>query len=111
VFSAEVAPHLYAGPVEWAANIHLGTAIPNLLMLETIEAGGGAFHQALTGHRLRWEAGFVIPPEEPGLGIAFDEDLARAHPYRGSRLHLEMQEAPCDYARGNAFQGGAPREE
>lgn len=107
--SAEMAPHLYAGPVEWAANIHLGTAIPNLLMLETIEAGGGAFHQALTGHRLRWEEGFVIPPEEPGLGIAFDEALARAHPYRGDRLHLEMQEAPCDYARGNAFQGGAPR--
>ncbi len=109
-FSAEMAPHLYAGPVEWAANIHLGTAIPNLLMLETIEAGGGAFHQALTGHRLRWEEGFILPPEEPGLGIAFDEELARAHPLKGDRLHLEMQEAPCDYVHGNSFAGGAPRE-
>jgi L-alanine-DL-glutamate epimerase-like enolase superfamily enzyme len=109
-WGAEMAPHLYAGPVEWAANIHLGTAIPNLLMLETIEAGGGAFHQALTGHRLRWEEGFILPPEEPGLGIAFDEALARAHPYTGRRLHLEMQEAPCDYARGNRFLGGAPPE-
>ncbi len=106
-FSAEMAPHLYAGPVEWAANIHLGTAIPNLLMLETIEAGGGAFHQALTGHKLRWEEGFILPPEDPGLGIAFDEDLARAHPYTGSRLHLEMQEAPCNYGRENTFKGGA----
>ncbi len=110
-FGAEMAPHLYAGPVEWAANIHLGTAIPNLLMLETIEAGGGDFHQALTGHRLRWEDGFILPPGEPGLGIAFDEDLARAHPYTGTQLHLEMQEAPCDYAKGNAFQGGAPTAE
>lgn len=107
-FSAEMAPHLYAGPVEWAANIHLGTAIPNLLMLETIEAGGGAFHQALTGNRLRWEEGFILPPEEPGLGIAFDEGLARAHPYTGTGLHLQMQEEPCDYAKGNAFAGGAP---
>jgi L-alanine-DL-glutamate epimerase-like enolase superfamily enzyme len=107
--SAEMAPHLYAGPVEWAANIHLGTAIPNLLMLETIEAGGGGFHQKLIRNAIRWEEGFVIPPEAPGLGIEVDEDFARAHPYRGDRLHLEMQEAPCDYARGNAFQGGAPR--
>jgi L-alanine-DL-glutamate epimerase-like enolase superfamily enzyme len=110
-YSAEMAPHLYAGPVEWAANIHLGTAIPNLLMLETIEAGGGAFHQALTGHRIKWEEGFILPPEDPGLGIDFDEDLARAHPYTGSRLHLEMQEAPCDYARGNAFGGGGLRDD
>ncbi|MDH3263792.1 MAG: mandelate racemase/muconate lactonizing enzyme family protein [Paracoccaceae bacterium] len=110
-FSAEMAPHLYAGPVEWAANIHLGTAIPNLLMLETIEAGGGAFHQKLTGNRLKWEEGFILPPEEPGLGIEFDEALARAHPYASTQLHLEMQEAPCDYAKGNAFQGGAPMQE
>ncbi len=108
-FSAEMAPHLYAGPVEWAANIHLGTAIPNLLMLETIQAGGGAFHQALTGHKIRWEEGFILPPEAAGLGIAFDEQLALAHPYTGNRLHLEAQEAPVDYAKGNVFRGGAPR--
>lgn len=106
-YSAEIAPHLYAGPVEWAANIHLGTAIPNLLMLETIEAGGGAFHQALTGHKLKWEDGFILPPEEPGLGIVFDEGLAEEHAYTEDRLHLEMQQDPCDYARGNMFRGGA----
>jgi len=37
-----------------------------------------------------------------------DEDLARAHPYVGSNLHLEMRDEPCDYQNGNAFQGGAP---
>ena len=41
------------------------------------------------------------PPEAPGLGIEVDEDLARANPYRGTGLHLEMQEAPCDYTNGN----------
>ncbi|WP_126979346.1 mandelate racemase/muconate lactonizing enzyme family protein [Frigidibacter oleivorans] len=108
-FTAQVAPHLYAGPVEWAANLHLAASIPNLLMVETIETGG-AFHMALTGHRLRWEAGYVEAPQGPGLGIDFDEALARAHPYSGRRLHLEMQEAPCDYGRPNVFEGGAPRD-
>ncbi|MDH5531058.1 MAG: mandelate racemase/muconate lactonizing enzyme family protein, partial [Paracoccaceae bacterium] len=107
VFTAQMAPHLYAGPVEWAANIHLGTSIPNLLMVETIETGG-AFHLALIRNTIKWEDGYVIPPETPGLGIDFDEDFARAHPYTGTGLHLEMQEAPCDYRRPNWFEGGAP---
>ncbi|CTQ48400.1 mandelate racemase/muconate lactonizing enzyme family protein [Jannaschia donghaensis] len=102
-FAAQVAPHLYCGPVEFAANVALGTTIPNLLMVEAIES---PFHHAL-GDGPVVEDGYVIPPEAPGLGITFDEDLARAHPYTGTELHLEMQDTPCDYARGNAFTGGA----
>ena len=107
IFNAEMAPHLYAGPVEWAANIHLAVSIPNLLMAETIQTGG-AFHLALIKNSLKWEDGYILPPEGPGLGIDFDEDLARAHEYKGSGLHLQMQEAPCDYRHGNRFEGGAP---
>ena len=106
VHSAQMAPHLYAGPVEWAANVHLCASIPNLLMAETIETGG-AFHLALIRNGITWEDGFILPPESPGLGIDFDEALARAHPYTGTKLHLEMQEAPCDYVHGNRFAGGS----
>ncbi len=106
-FNAEMAPHLYAGPVEWAANIHLAASIPNILMAETIQTGG-AFHQALIGHSIIWDDGFILPPQAPGLGIEFNENLARAHPYNGTGLHLEMQEAPCNWRHGNAFAGGAP---
>ena len=105
VYNAQMAPHLYAGPVEWAANIHLAASLPNLLMCECIET---PFHDALIGGTIRVEEGFVTPPDTPGLGIEVDEDLARAHPWRGEGLHLEMQEAPCNYSAGNAFQGGAP---
>ncbi|MEO1613783.1 MAG: mandelate racemase/muconate lactonizing enzyme family protein, partial [Pseudomonadota bacterium] len=35
--------------------------------------------------------GYVIPSTEPGLGVELDEDVARAHPYEGDELHLEMQ--------------------
>ena len=43
-WNAQIAPHLYAGPVEWAASLQLGAAIPNLLMVETIET---EFHARL----------------------------------------------------------------
>lgn len=105
VHNAQMAPHLYAGPVEWAANLHLATAVPNLLMAETIETG---FHDQLINGAIRVDGGFVSLGEAPGLGIEVDEDLARAHPYGGAGLHLEMQEDPCDYQNENSFQGGAP---
>lgn len=107
-FGAQMAPHLYAGPVEWAANVHLATSIPNLLIAESIET---PFHAALIGDTIRVENGYITPPKGPGLGIEFDEALARAHPYDGTELHLQMQEAPCDYQGENVFGGGAPRVE
>ena len=105
VFTAQMAPHLYAGPVEWAANVHLGVSIPNLLMVESIDT---PFHNALIKNTVKVEGGFVPAPQAPGLGIDFDEDLARAHPWTGTGLHLNMQDAPCNYAEGNTFVGGAP---
>ena len=105
VFNAQIAPHLYAGPVEWAANIHLAASIPNILMAETIET---PFHDALIKGSITVKDGFITPPTAPGLGIDLDEDLARANPYTDDGLHLQMQEEPCDYADGNTFEGGAP---
>lgn len=107
VYNAQIAPHLYAGPVEWAANIQLAANIPNLLMVETIGTGTNGFAADLIKGSIHWEDGFIHAPTAAGLGITFDEALARANPYTGAGLHLEMQEAPCDYKGGNAFQGGA----
>ncbi|WP_146348078.1 mandelate racemase/muconate lactonizing enzyme family protein [Falsiphaeobacter marinintestinus] len=104
-FNAQMAPHLYAGPIEWAANIHLAVSIPNILMAESIET---PFHDALIKGTIRVDNGFIPAPEAPGLGIEVDEELARANPFTGGGLHLEMQEKSCDYVHGNAFQGGAP---
>ncbi|MEO0381209.1 MAG: mandelate racemase/muconate lactonizing enzyme family protein [Pseudomonadota bacterium] len=105
VYNAQMAPHLYAGPVEWAANVQLAASIPNILMCETIET---PFHDQLIKGTLKVEDGFITPPDAPGLGIEVDEALARAHPYTGEGLHLQMQEDPCDYQNGNSFEGGAP---
>jgi L-alanine-DL-glutamate epimerase-like enolase superfamily enzyme len=105
VYNAQMAPHLYAGPVEWAANIHLAVSIPNILMAETIET---PFHDQLIKGAIRVEDGYIAAPTAAGLGIEVDEALARSHPLTGDHLHLEMQEASCDYVNGNAFEGGAP---
>ena len=105
VFNAQMAPHLYAGPIEWAANIHLAASIPNLLIIETIET---KFHSDLIKGSIQVENGFVQAPQAPGLGIEVDEALARAHPFDGEGLHLQMQDAPCDYQNANSFAGGSP---
>jgi 2-dehydro-3-deoxyphosphogalactonate aldolase len=92
-YYAQVAPHLYCGPIEGAANIHFAASLPNFLILESIETWGG-FHARLLKQPIRWEEGYVIPPSEPGLGIELDEEVALAHPYDGTRLHLEMMDRP-----------------
>jgi 2-dehydro-3-deoxyphosphogalactonate aldolase len=91
----QVAPHLYCGPVEGAANIQLSACIPNFLILESIRQWDG-FHARILKKPICWEDGYVIPSEEPGLGVELDEDVALAHPYAGDRLHLEMADRPVD---------------
>jgi 2-dehydro-3-deoxyphosphogalactonate aldolase len=90
---AQIAPHLYCGPVVGAANIQLSACIPNFLILESIERWDG-FQAKLLKKPIRWEDGSVIPPGEPGLGVELDEAVALAHPYKGDALHLVPTYAP-----------------
>lgn len=105
VHYAQIAPHLYCGPIEAAANIQFAASIPNFLLLESIQTFGG-FHAELLDVPIDWEAGYVIPSTRPGLGHALNEEVARAHPYDGNRLHLEMQDEPYNYSGENRFAGG-----
>ena len=90
---AQIAPHLYCGPIEGAANIQLSACIPNFLILESIQTWGG-FHAEILKKPIHWEDGFVIPSKEPGIGVELDEEVAAKHPYDDDGLHLEMVEAP-----------------
>jgi len=104
-WNAQMAPHLYAGPIEWAANVQLAASIPNILMCETVET---KYHFDLIKGGLSVENGFIPVPAGAGLGVEVDEALARAHPYTGDGLHLQMQETPVSYHEENVFEGGAP---
>ena len=93
--NASIAPHLYCGPIVGAANIQLATCSPNFLVLEGILEWGG-FHADLLMTPIVWEDGYVIPPTAPGLGVVLDEEVARAHPYTGDGLHLDMTGTPFE---------------
>ena len=93
VHHAQIAPHLYCGPVVGAANIQLATCSPNFLILEGIEQWGG-FHAEILKSPIQWQEGYVLPPTQPGLGVELDEDVAARHPYTGTMLHLDMTGHP-----------------
>ena len=90
---AHIAPHLYAGPIEAAANLHVDISTPNFLIQESIEEMGG-FHAKLLKKPMTWQDGYLIPSSDPGLGVELNEDVAKANPYNGTRLHLEMTQHP-----------------
>jgi L-alanine-DL-glutamate epimerase-like enolase superfamily enzyme len=94
VHHAQIAPHLYCGPVVGAANIQIATCSPNFLILESIQQWGG-FHAQILTRPIRWEGGYVIPPTAPGLGVELNEAVALANPYLADgNLHLEMSDRP-----------------
>jgi 2-dehydro-3-deoxyphosphogalactonate aldolase len=94
-FYAQIAPHLYCGPIEGAANVQLSATLPNFLILESIGTWGG-FHAALLTTPMVWEDGYVIVPDTPGLGVELNEAVALAHPYVGTDLHLVPRFGPVE---------------
>jgi 2-dehydro-3-deoxyphosphogalactonate aldolase len=87
----QIAPHLYCGPVEAAANIQIATCSPNFLIQESIETFGN-FHAEILKKPLEWQDGYIIPPTAPGLGVELDEEVAEANPYDDEAIFPEMEE-------------------
>ncbi len=93
---AAIAPHCYNGPVGAAANIAVAAASPNLLIVEAIQTFGG-FHAELLIDPIEVHDGHVVVPDRPGLGVEVDEAVARANPYLGTDLHLEVSDTPIPW--------------
>jgi len=91
----QIAPHLYCGPVVGAANIQLAACSPNFLIQEGILDWSG-FHARILKQPIRWQDGYIIPPDGPGLGVELDEEVARQNPYTGRELHLDMTHEPIN---------------
>ncbi|MEZ2306629.1 mandelate racemase/muconate lactonizing enzyme family protein [Paraburkholderia sp. RCC_158] len=96
VYYAQIAPHLYNGPIGAAASIQLATCTPNFLIQESIGTWDG-FHAAVLKKPIQWEDGYIIPSREPGLGVELNMEVVAQHtPYTGERLHLQMAAQPAD---------------
>jgi L-alanine-DL-glutamate epimerase-like enolase superfamily enzyme len=90
---AQIAPHLYCGPVVAAANIQISTCSPNFLILESIGTFDGPY-MSVVSTKIDWEDGYVIPPTAPGLGVELNDAMISANPYTGTTLHLSLAHDP-----------------
>jgi len=86
LYNAQIAPHAHA------AATHVAISSPSFLILETILTD---FHQQIVDSSLVWEAGFMLKPNAPGLGVELNENVVAAHPVTdATALHLEMCQNP-----------------
>ncbi|MBE7555304.1 MAG: mandelate racemase/muconate lactonizing enzyme family protein [Anaerolineales bacterium] len=92
-FYAQIAPHLYCGPISGAADIQISTCSPNFLIQESIQTWGG-FYAEILQEPIQWQDGYIIPPTKPGLGVELNEEVAARYPYTGQELHLDMLDRP-----------------
>ncbi|MBT8224998.1 MAG: D-galactonate dehydratase family protein [Dactylosporangium sp.] len=77
-------------PVSLAAALHLDISIPNFGLQEYMRhtrATDTAFP-----HTYRFEAGYLHPAEEPGLGVDLDEQVAAQYPYQPAALPVNRLE-------------------
>jgi len=81
VFYQNLIPHNNAGPLGTAATLHAALSIPNVEMIEAPWVNSDAQTDVVSPYP-RVEKGFALPLEGPGLGITFDEKLARSRPFK-----------------------------
>lgn len=75
----KVAFHNPLGPVSTAACLHLDLAISNFAVQELARVPGTVLPE-LFPVQVPFDAGDLLPPESPGLGIEFNTDALSAYP-------------------------------
>ncbi len=88
----DVAVHNPLGPVATAACLHFNLAIPNFAVQEQPRVPGAMLTDVVK-HQIVWEDGYLLAPTGSGLGVEFDRQAAKAHPFRMSELtHLHRED-------------------
>lgn len=78
-----LAPHNPLGPISTAAALHLCLASSNVGVLELPRKPGNTLPDVFPV-QMTWEDGYLLAPTAPGLGVVFDEEAAKAHPFQQS---------------------------
>ena len=89
-FYMSLIPHNNAGPLGTAATLHAALAIPNVALIEAPFVNSTGSRPDVVSPYPKLEAGFALPLEGPGLGITFDEKLARSRPFRKPALQPRL---------------------
>lgn len=74
-----IAPHNPNAGVSTAASVHLCAGIENLEVLEHMSRDVD-WGDEILDHEFEVEDGAIQVPDEPGLGVTFDEEAAREYP-------------------------------
>jgi D-galactarolactone cycloisomerase len=90
-FGVRVVPHVCAGPISLAANLHLAATVPAIRLIEyppSLAASWSTFGGAVNFGPDAIVNGSLAVPTGPGLGVDLDEAATQSHPYRppGARV-------------------------
>jgi L-alanine-DL-glutamate epimerase-like enolase superfamily enzyme len=90
-FGVRVVPHVCAGPIALAANLHLAATVPAVRLVEYPPFLASAWERFGRGAALGTDAivnGHLPVPAGPGLGVDLDEEEAASAPYQapGTRV-------------------------
>ena len=84
----KMAVHNPLGPISSAACLHFNLATSNFGVQEQPRKPGAMLNDVVIGQAV-WEDGYILAPDKPGLGIEFDREAAKKHPYQKTELpHL-----------------------
>jgi 2-dehydro-3-deoxyphosphogalactonate aldolase len=72
-YYAQMAPHVWGGPVITAAALQIAASVPNFLIMESIYKGGGYFSEIIV-EPFVWENGYYMLPKSPGIGVDLNMD-------------------------------------
>ncbi|MGD9703194.1 MAG: mandelate racemase/muconate lactonizing enzyme family protein [Acidimicrobiia bacterium] len=90
-FGVRVVPHVCAGPISLAANLHLAATVPAIRLIEYPPSLADAWSTFGRGVDFGTDAitdGMLAVPSGPGLGVELDEQAVCHHPYRGPQARV-----------------------
>ena len=82
---AAFAPHNPNGEVSYASAVQMAACVPNFLTLEHFPPEPWRFE--VCNNPLKVEDGWLEIPDRPGLGVEFNEEAAKDHPYQPMDLY------------------------
>ena len=85
-YNIAMAPHNPLGPIATMVNVHLGFAIPNLLIQEVMRSDV-PWREDVVDAPMVINGGWVKPPTRPGIGVEPNEVETAKHPYHGEGIH------------------------
>ncbi|HEV2121725.1 MAG TPA: galactonate dehydratase [Chloroflexota bacterium] len=88
----KLATHNPLGPISTAACLQLNLACNNVAVQEQPRKPGTALTDVVPV-QVEWKDGYLLPPTRPGLGIEFDREAAKKHPFQMAELpHLRRED-------------------